>query len=138
VSLMISPVASASPLLVTASAAIVLARTCDVLGAAHAGFSLLVLCGSIRAFAVVAPAVRAGDVFGIVGRGVEDAADLGGSFHNDDFQMAIINRGDFLATSYQTEHAAFDRDALGVGYAATCEGFGCVGQFVVTSECGDV
>jgi hypothetical protein len=27
--------------------------------------------------------------------------------------MAVINSGDLLATSYQTEHAAFDGDALG-------------------------
>ena len=121
--------------MVAASTAITLARTRDVLWAGHAGIGLLVLCRSVRAFAIVAPAVRAGDVVGIVGGNVEDAADLGGSFHNDDLQMAVINRGNFLATSYQTEHAAFDRDALGVGYAAACEGFGCVGQFVVTSEC---
>ena len=50
-------------------------------------------------FAIITPAIRGNNVFGIVLSSIENAAEFGGSFHNDDFQMAVINRGDFLATS---------------------------------------
>ena len=125
-------------LLVAACTAIALARTGLVLGAVHAGHCLFVCGAWVRTLAIIAPAVRAGDVVGIVGRCVENTADLWCGFDDDDFQMAVINGGDFLATSYQTEHTTFDGDALDVGDAAACEGAGCVGQFVVTSECRDV
>ena len=126
-------------LLEAASAAITLARPGNVLRAVVAGAVLRRLDRRIGGLTVIAPAVRSGDVVGIVRLGVEDAVDLGRGLHNDDVQVAVVNGGDFLTACKQTEHTTFDGDALGANTCATArEGLGCVGQLVVTSECGDV
>ena len=125
-------------LLVAASAAIALARTRRVLRTVHASHRLLVLSSGVRALTIIAPAIRPGDVVCVIGLGVEDAAHLGGGFHDDDVHVAFINGRDLFAACYQAEHTTFDGDAFDAGDVAAREGFGGVGQLVVTGECGNI
>ena len=126
-------------LLEAAGTAVAITGTGFVLWATHASLALGSSDAGVRLLAVIAPAVRTHNRFGVVSASVEDAADLGGSTDDDDVKVTVFDGGDLLATCHQTEHAAFDGDALG-GYTSTAarQGLGCIGQLVVTSECGDV